>query len=55
MSFLDTIRRAKAYLDEQGRVSFRALKLEFGLDEEQLQALIEELVDIQQVAARTAA
>jgi class 3 adenylate cyclase/predicted ATPase len=52
MSFLDTIRRARAYLEEQGRVSVRALKLEFGLDDDQLDALIEELVDIQQVGAR---
>jgi hypothetical protein len=52
MSFLDTIQRAKVYLEEQGRVSLRALKLEFGLDDEQLEVLIEELVDIQQVAAR---
>jgi len=42
MSFLDTIRRAKVYVEEQGRVSLRALKLEFGLDDEQLEALIEE-------------
>ncbi len=41
MSFLDTIRRAKVYLEEQGRVSLRALKLEFGLDDEQLEVLIE--------------
>ena len=52
MSFLDTVLRAKTYLEGQGRVSLRALKLEFGLDHEQLEALIEELVDIQQVAAR---
>jgi class 3 adenylate cyclase/tetratricopeptide (TPR) repeat protein len=52
MSFLDTVRRAKAYLEEQGRVSLSALKLEFELDEARLESLIEELVDIQQVAAR---
>jgi len=52
MSFLETVRQAKAYLEEQGRVSRRALKLEFGLDDEQLEALAEELVDIQRVAAR---
>ena len=51
MSFLDTVRRAKTYLEEQGRVSLRALKLEFELDDEQLEALVEELVDIQQLAA----
>ncbi len=52
MSFLDTIRRAKTYLEEQGRVSRTALKLEFDLDDARLESLIEELVDVQQVAAR---
>ena len=52
MSFLDTVRRAKTYLEEQGRVSLRALKLEFDLDDTRLESLIEELVDVQQVAAR---
>jgi hypothetical protein len=52
MSFLDTVRRAGTYLQEQGRVSLRALSLEFGLDDESLEALVEELVDVQQVAAR---
>lgn len=52
MSFLETVRRAKTYLEEQGRVSVRALKREFGLDDERLDELVEELVDVQQVAAR---
>jgi class 3 adenylate cyclase/predicted ATPase len=52
MSFLDTVRRAKAYLEEQGRVSLSALKREFELDDEVLEELIQELVDIQQIAAR---
>ncbi len=51
MSFLDTVRRAKTYLEEQGRVSLSALKLEFDLDDARLESLIEELVDVQQVAA----
>ncbi|MCP5065294.1 MAG: AAA family ATPase [bacterium] len=50
--FLETVRRAKAYLEEQGRVSLRALSREFELDEESLADLVEELVDVQQVAAR---
>ena len=54
MSFLDTVRRAKAYLEEQGRVSLRALKREFDLDDEALDELVEELVDVQHVAARDA-
>jgi hypothetical protein len=52
MNFLDTVQRAKSYLQEEGRVSLRALKLGFQLDANQLEALVEELVDIQQIAAR---
>jgi class 3 adenylate cyclase/predicted ATPase len=52
MSFLDTIERAKAFLERNGRVSLSALKLEFDLDDARLESLIEELVDVQQVAAR---
>ncbi len=52
MSFLDTVRRAKTYLQEQGRVSLSALKREFDLGDEVLDELIDELVDVQQVAAR---
>jgi len=52
VSFLDTILRAKTYLEGEGRVSLSALKREFELDDEVLEELIQELVDIQQVAAR---
>lgn len=52
MSFLDTIREAKTYLREQGRVSLSALQLEYDLDDRRLESLVEELVDVQQVAAR---
>ena len=52
MSFLETIRQARAHLEEQGRVSLRALKREFGLDETALDELVDELVDVQQVASR---
>jgi hypothetical protein len=51
MSFLDTVVRAKGYLEGQGQVSLRALRREFHLDEEALDALVEELVDVQRVAA----
>jgi len=50
MSFLDTVERAKAYLERQGRVSLRALKREFDLDDAALEELVEELVDVQSVA-----
>jgi class 3 adenylate cyclase/tetratricopeptide (TPR) repeat protein len=49
MRFLDTIRRAKTYLEEHGRVSLRALKREFGLDDDSLEELVEELRDVQKV------
>ncbi|HVN84362.1 MAG TPA: nuclear transport factor 2 family protein [Candidatus Binatia bacterium] len=55
MSFLDTIARAKAYLERQGRVSLRALRREFALDDVALDELVEELVDVQQVAVREGA
>jgi hypothetical protein len=37
MGFLEIVWRAKGYLEEQGRVSLRALTLEFQLDEAQLE------------------
>ena len=52
MSLFDTVARAKSYLREHDRVSLGALRREFDLDEDALEELIEELVDIQQVAAR---
>ncbi|MCX5739985.1 MAG: AAA family ATPase, partial [Proteobacteria bacterium] len=52
MSFFDTAARAKSYLLEHGRVSVRALRREFALDDEGLEELIEELVDVQRVATR---
>ncbi len=51
MSFLDTVRQAKTYLEEQDRVSLSALKLELDLADARLESLVEELVDVQQVAA----
>ncbi len=52
MSFLETVRQVRDHLRDAGRVSLKALKREFTLDDEALDELIEELVDIQQVAAR---
>ena len=52
MSFLETIESARAFLERNGRVSIRALKREFELDDEALDELVEELVAVQQVAAR---
>ena len=52
MSFLETVEKARAFLERNGRVSLSALRLEFGMDETQIEALIEELVEIQQIAIR---
>jgi class 3 adenylate cyclase/tetratricopeptide (TPR) repeat protein len=51
MSFLETVERARAALQRNGRLSLRALALEYELGE-RLDALVEELVDVQQVARR---
>ncbi len=48
MSFLETIAKAKAFLQEHRRVSLRALQREFELDDDAL----DELVEIQHVAVR---
>jgi class 3 adenylate cyclase len=50
VSFLETVSQAKAHLQEHGRVSLRGLKREFALDDDAVDELVEELVDVQQVA-----
>jgi len=52
-SFLETVAQARETLRENGRVSLRALQREFDLDDGALADLIEELVDVQQVAERS--
>jgi hypothetical protein len=52
MSFLETIEKARAFLERNERVSLRVLQREFELDTEDLDVLIEELVDVQRVAIR---
>ncbi len=44
MSFLENIRLAKAHLEEQGRISLRAIRSEFDRDDDELSDLDEELV-----------
>ena len=51
MSFIETIERARSLLERNGRISLGVLKVEFDLDDARLELLIEELVDVQQVAA----
>ncbi len=52
MSFLETVEKARVFLERNGRVSLRALQREFELDDDALDELVEELVDVQQVAVR---
>jgi class 3 adenylate cyclase/tetratricopeptide (TPR) repeat protein len=52
MRFLDIVRRARSYLEEQQRVSLRALRREFELDDAGLEELVDELVEVQRVAVR---
>lgn len=52
VSFLESLRRAKEFLAEQRRASVRALGRELGLNGEELDELVEELVDIQRVVER---
>ena len=50
MKFSDIINQASDLLQQQERISYRALKLEFDLTDEQLDVLKEELVAIKEVA-----
>jgi class 3 adenylate cyclase len=52
LSFIETVERARALLERNGRLSLRALQREFDLGDEVLEDLVEELVDVQQIAAR---
>ena len=48
MSFLETVEKARAFLERNGRVSLRGLQREFNLDDGALDELIEELVEVMQ-------
>ncbi len=50
MAFLEVVDQVSALLRSRGRISYRALLLEFALDEAQLAALKEELIDVQELA-----
>ena len=51
MKFSEIVKQASLLLQDAGRVSYRALRVEFDLTDEQLDILKEELIDIQEVAA----
>jgi hypothetical protein len=50
MSFIAKLQRARDILAQQGRLSSRALERELEVGGEELDEIIEELVDVQQVA-----
>jgi class 3 adenylate cyclase len=50
VGFLETVERARSFLERHGRVSRRGLRREFGLDAETLDELCDELVRVQRVA-----
>src|SRR5215813_11401489 len=50
MTFDDMLNQVMTLLKRQGRVSYRALKMRFNLDDEYLDVLKEELIDAQRVA-----
>ncbi len=51
MDFYEVLDQVVALLRTRGRVTYRALKLQFQLDDEHLEALKEELIEAQRVAA----
>ena len=50
MTFDDILAQVITLLQRQGRVSYRALKMRFELDDEYLDVLKEELIDAQRIA-----
>ena len=51
IDFYEVLDQVVALLRTRGRVTYRALKLQFQLDDEHLEALKEELIEAQRVAA----
>ena len=50
MDFFAVLAQVLELLQRQGRVSYRALKVQFSLDDEQLEALKDELIEAQRLA-----
>ena len=51
MTFDETLDQVRGLLQSKGRVAYRALKLRFGLDDEFIEGLKDELIDAERVAA----
>ena len=52
MSFVAKLQRAREVLEQQGRLSVRAIGRELELEGDELEEVIEELVDVQGIAVR---
>ena len=50
MDFYDVLDKVQDLLTQRGRVSYRALKIQFHLDDEALEALKEELIEVHHLA-----
>ena len=50
MKFSEIVKQAIALLQDSGRITYRALKLEFDLSDEQLDVLKEELIEARELA-----
>ena len=50
MDFYAVLAQVLELLQREGRVSYRALKVQFGLDDDQLEALKDELIEAKRLA-----
>jgi hypothetical protein len=50
MKFYEVVNQVVVLLQREGRVSYRALRLEFDLNENALEALKEELIEVKELA-----
>src|SRR5262245_20889343 len=51
MTFAELLEQVRELLQNKGRVSYRALKLQFNLDDAHLEGLKDELIEAERVAA----
>ena len=51
MTFAEVLTQVRELLQSKGRVSYRALKLQFNLDDDYLEGLKDELIEAEHVAA----
>ncbi len=50
MTFYEVLEQVVVLLQQHGRVSYRALKRQFNLDDDYLEDLTDELIEVKQVA-----